>query len=258
MKLKNKLLTVLIALLCLNTSFSQELATKINNLIGLSIGPSRDRINDQAYSPLNQKGGALSIALFYERRPTNIFKTSLSYTSGNLKSGFAKKINTPYFNVDFETSYLKKIAESESITKYYIGGAYNFNVVSLDSNDAYSFIAANELSISAAVSQQINKKSFIESSISIPVVAYVSRPPYNLTNEFIVENEDNILAIIFNGNLVSLKDYKAVKWSTFYNCIIDKNILWRFNYSLYTQSTTGVYKYNSISNVLSASIIINF
>jgi hypothetical protein len=255
-----KISTILIFVLFTLTSKAQSVTTTPKNYIGLGIGYRFDNLNDQNFSPLNQKGGGLFYSLFYEKRGENILKLSIDYSNGTLASGADDAFESTYYAANIGVSYFKNLSPSEANTKFYIGGTYNLDIYYMDwsDQDAFSYITANGLSIAGAINKHLNDKQFIESSISFPFLQFLSRPPYNGINEFIIENQDSPAKIIFDGDLTSLHKFQSFTWDINYNLEVSNHINWRLNYALNVKKVAELNEFKSVSNRVSTSMSYKF
>jgi len=255
-----KISTILIFVLFTLTSKAQIVTTTPKNYIGLGIGYRFDNLNDQNFSPLNQKGGGLFYSLFYEKRGDNILKLSIDYSNGTLASGADDAFESTYYAANIGVSYFKNLSPSEANTKFYIGGTYNLDIYYTDwsDQDAFSYITANGLSIAGAINKQLNDKQFIESSISFPFLQFLSRPPYNGINEFIIENQDSPAKIIFDGDLTSLHKFQSFTWDINYNLEVSNHINWRLYYALNVKKVAELNEFKSVSNRVSTSMSYKF
>ncbi|ADV47486.1 hypothetical protein Celal_0129 [Cellulophaga algicola DSM 14237] len=254
-------LTVLFLLFCRHPSvFAQAQESFPTHYIGIGIGYSFDHISDQNFSPLHQKGQGLFYRVFYEHRKENSLKVALTYGNNSLKSGANDDFTSAHYFVDVGISYLKNLAASDAVTKYYLGGAYGLRITYLDwkDQDAFSYVATNGLSLSGAVETKINDKQRIGTTVAIPVVQFLSRPPYNGIDEFIIAHQDNPAAIIFNGKLASFKTYKAISWNINYRKEISPHFNWNVNYDFSLQTVDQEQEYKSISNRISTSVLYKF
>ncbi|WP_147676927.1 hypothetical protein [Algibacter pacificus] len=258
--MKLKTTTIIAAFLLALTAKAQRVTSTSKKYIGLDIGYRFDNLNDQNLSPLNQKGEGLSYSLFYEKRKKNILKLNINYSDGLLESGVNDTFETSYYTGSFNASYLKSLSHSAKTTKFYIGLTYNLDVYYMDwfDQDAFSYSTTNGLSFTGAFTKQLNTKQFIEGSVTIPFLQYLSRPPYNGINEFIIENQDTPVNIIFDGELTSFKKYKAIAWNINYNLEISNHINWRLNYTLNIKKVIEINKVKSVSNLISTSISYKF
>ncbi len=230
--------------------------TAFYNSIGLEIGYSIDYLNDQNFSPINQKGTTLLYSANYERWTENSFKISISYGDGTLESRPDNSFNTSYYKARISSTYLKNISKKSSSTKFYIGGAYNLNLLYLDwyDQDAFSYITTNGLSVNGAISKQLNNKHSIRSELAIPFIQFLSRPPYNGIDEFIIENQDQPIAIILDGNLTSFNTYRAFIWNVNYSYRLSQHFNWQIGYTLNLQKVDDINKFKSLTNSISTSV----
>ena len=241
-------------------AFAQNTTIHSKNYVGLGIGYNFDRIKDTNLSPLNQKSNALFYTVFYERRAKDIIKLNLNFTKGNLNSGSQNVFNTGLYRGSINFTYLKNLSKNTDHINFYIGGSYNLNISYLDwmQQEAFSYLTNHGVNIHTAISKQISQKQYIESSVAIPAIQFIGRPPYNGIDEFIVQNQDDPLTIIFNTEFGSFNSFKAIHWNVNYNYELSSNIDWRFDYNLNIQKVKLVNDFTSISNQLSTSILYNF
>tara|TARA_R110000765_G_scaffold382938_1_gene474203 strand:+ start:126 stop:902 length:777 start_codon:yes stop_codon:yes gene_type:complete len=253
--------STIILIFCIRISvFAQQKASLPIHYLGIGVGYSFDTVKDTNFSPLNQKGNSLFYSIFYERHAKNIIKLNIKYNGGNLKSGRSNRLETSYYNANIGISYLKNLSANQQATNFYIGGTYTLDVLYMDwyNQDAFSYIATNGLSINAAISKQLSPKNYIESTVSIPVVQFLSRPPYNSLDEDIIENQDEPLKIIFDGKLGSFKAYKAINWNVNYKHEISNHFNWRVDYEINAKKAERTHTFTSLSNKVSTSILYKF
>lgn len=233
----------------------KELSPK--NYLGIGIGYSFDHIKDNILSPLNQKGNSIFYSIFYERHSKNILKLNVKYSDDILKSGSSNKLKTSYYKANVGITYLKNTSKTSQTTNYYIGGSYAMDLLYMDWNgqDAFSFVTTHGVAISAAVSKQLEPKQYIESTISIPVIQFLSRPPYNGLDEYIIKNQDDPLNIIFHGKLASFKDFKSINWNVNYQYEISSHINCKVDFDFNIQKVEKTPSFTSLSNRVSTSIL---
>ncbi|WP_111709938.1 hypothetical protein [Lutibacter citreus] len=238
----------------------KESLPAIINYLGIGIGYNFDNIKDSNFSPLNQKGTALYYSIFYEQHSKNILKINAKYGDGTLNSGRLNKLKTSYYKANIGIAYLKNIFTKQQSTNFYIGGSYSIDILYMDwyNQDAFSYFSTNGLSISAAISKQFTAKQYIESTISIPVIQFLSRPPYNGLDEYIIENQNEPLKIIFNGKLASFKEYKSINWNINYKHEISNHFNLKIDYDLNIKSAKSTHTFTSFSNRISTSVLYKF
>ncbi|WP_323756525.1 hypothetical protein [Roseivirga sp.] len=238
------------------SAFAQEQESLPMNYLGIGVGYSFDRIKDVNFSPLQQHGSSLFYSIFYERHAENTLKISIKYSDTILKSGRSNRFKSSTYNPSVSVTYLKNLSPEQS-SNLYIGGTYELNILYMDWNgqDAFSYLSTNGLSVSAAISKQLTSEKNLESTISIPVIQFLSRPPYNGIDEYIIENQDDPLKIIFNSDLVSFKDYKSIRWNINYNHEISNRLNWKVDYDLNIQKVEKAPTFTSLSNRISTSLL---
>lgn len=260
MKLFAALITLVFIFFSKNPAYAQQPETATVNSIGFTVGYSSDRIKDTNFSPLNQQGSALVYSIGYARHSKNMFKINIEYGDGILESGLPNRLESSYYKANIGMAYLKGIVSEQRKINFYVGGTYNLTVLYLDwfDQDAFSFASTNGLSFSAAISSQLASKHAIESTLSIPVLQLLSRPPYNGIDEDIIENQEDPLKIILNGKLVSFNTYQAVDWNLNYSYEISRYFNWRLAYNLSFQNVKDLNRLTSLSNTISTSISFKF
>tara|TARA_R110001592_G_C13166240_1_gene749447 strand:+ start:1265 stop:2041 length:777 start_codon:yes stop_codon:yes gene_type:complete len=250
---------LLISLLRIN-AFAQESESVPVNYWGVGIGYSLDRVKDINFSPLHQKGNSLFYSIFYERHAENIIKVNFKYSGGTLKSGRSNRLKSSFYSPSISVTYLKNLSSEQQSTSLYIGGTYKLDILYMDwyDQDAFSYLSTNGLSVSGAISKQITSGKNIESTISIPIVQFLSRPPYNGIDEFIIENQDDPLKIILNGDFASFREYKSISWNINYSQEISSRWNWKIDYDLNIQRVEKEPTFTSLSNRISTSLLYKF
>lgn len=259
--MKKYLLTFL-TLICLDlVMLGQDLEKTAKNEIDVNLGYQKNFLKDLNLSPLNQVGGGLATLLKYKRTSKNIWGATIQFSTGNIISGpKEQEFSTLYINANIELNYLFKIPQEKLAYQFYVGPVYNTRVLYLDwyDLDAFSFVATHGIGIKGMVSKKINDKHLIQSSLAIPVFQFLSRPPYNGIDEFIIENQDSPAKIIFNGSPSSFNNYFALEFSLDYKYNITPHIDWMINYMLFTHTVKEANHFKSLSNSITTGIAINF
>ncbi|WP_117885349.1 hypothetical protein [Aureibaculum luteum] len=253
-------LSVLVIFLFSINIYAQQQGPIPKNYLGIGIGYRLDNLKDTNFSPLNQKGGSFFYSVFYERHSKNIMKFNIKYGDGILKSGRSDRLKTSYYAGSVGFTYLKNLSTNQESANFYVGGSYNLDLLYMDwfNQDAFSYVSAHGLSMNVAVSKQLAPRQYIESTVAIPVLQFLSRPPYNGIDEYIIENQDEPLNIIFAGKLTSLKAYKSIHWNVNYRYEISNNFNLKFDYDLNIQSVKTVNEFKNLSNRVSTSLLYQF
>lgn len=208
------------------------------NQLGVGIGYTQLYAKDLNFSPLNYSGNGLVYDLSYERHSisdNNRFTLSAVFSSDNLKASTNNTIDPLYIYADVGLSYLTRLFPSkQSKTKYYLGVQYNTRVFYMDYDDqeAFSFTATHGLSISGLLEHRFNMKNTLRTSLAIPFLQLLARPPYNGIDEFIIENQDHVAQILFSGKLASFDRYLALYWNTDYSYALTRFLDIGLSYSL--------------------------
>lgn len=258
--MKVNVFTLFLIFILKTSAFAQQEKPPSQTYLGLGIGVSLDRLNDTNLSPLNQQGTALFYRILYERHSRNILKFDIKYGDGILKSGRKNRLETSYYKGSIGATYLKNLSTNNSTTNVYIGGTYKLDILYMDwyDQDAFSYISTHGLSLDASISQKLTTNQLVQSTISVPVAQYLSRPPYNGIDEYIKENQDDPINIIFNGRLTSLKAYKSINWNINYNYQPSNHLNLRLDYDLNIQKAKTISEFKSLSNRISTSILYKF
>lgn len=258
--MKASVSTILLILFFSVNAFAQQEESVPSNYLGIGVGYRFDNIKDTNFSPLNQKGNSFFYSLFYERYSKNILKINVKYSDDILKSGPKNRLETSYYSASIGISYLKKITPNQQATNLYIGASYKLDILYMDwyDQDAFSYVSANGLAINAAISKQLTPRAFIESTVSIPVIQFLSRPPYNGLDTYIIENQDKPLNIIFNGKLSSFKQYKSINWNVNYRHELSNRFNWKVDYDFNFQKIEKEPTFTGLSNKISTSILYKF
>ncbi len=244
--------------------FSFSLKAQKKNTIGLSYGVNSGLLKDLNFSPLHYKESGHLLSLQYLRhnpKRKNIFEIGIDFSSGKTKTDVSNLLTANYIYGKINASYYRKInASKNSKWKFYAGAGYATNLfyVEWDDNEAFSYVATHGLTFNFKANYLINKRNQVYSTISIPFLQLLARPPYNGRNEFIIENENSPAKIFFNGKIATFNQYYGFSWTTKYNYSINKLIDLSANYNLNLQKVTGVNKITHLQNQLQAGLNIKF
>lgn len=244
--------------------FSLSLKAQKKNTIGLSYGLNSSLLKDLNFSPMHYKETGHLFSMQYLRdRPNkkNIFEVSIDFSFGKIKTEASAfftsnfiygKINAFYYR-NFKTSKTGKF-------NFCAGAGYTTNVFFFEWNDyeAFSYVATHGLTINFKTKYLINKRNQIVTTISVPFLQLLARPPYNGRNEFIIENQNSPAKIFFNGKFTSFNKYYGFSWITKYNFSVNKLIDLSVNYNLNLQKVTGSNKLIHLQNQVQAGLNFKF
>lgn len=238
----------------------QNLEKVSKNKIEIVVGYQANYLKDANFSPLNQVGGGFATSLKYKKITKNIFGVYFQFSPGSINSGPSKEFTTSYINANLELEYLYKLTPEEGVSQFYLGPVYNTRVLYLDWYDleAFSYVATHSIGIRGLISKNLKEKHLIQASLSIPVLQFLARPPYNGIDEFIIENQDSPAKIIFSGTPSSFNKFFALEFCVGYKYNLTQHMFWYSNYTLYTQKVKEPNLLKSLSNTISTGIAINF
>ena len=239
---------------------AQDNGKSFKKHLNVDIGFHKIYLEDENFSPLNQNGGGLLYAISYRRCSKNSYGISIRYGSGILGSGPSDRFNTSYINANLSLDYLVRLSDGAKPFNSYLGVAYNTQVLFFDWYDleAFSYTATHGFSLKGMATIKIKEQHFIQSSLDIPMLQFLGRPPYNGIDEFIIENQDNPANIIFHGNLASINKYVALEWLLSYSYQLSGRIDFHVNYSLYAQKVNEPNHLRSLSNAVSTGVRFKF
>jgi hypothetical protein len=243
-------------------SFSIK-AQKKNN-IGLSYGVNSGLLKDLNFSPLHYNENGHLFSLQYLRHNPirkNIFEVGIDFSSGKTKTDVSPFLTANYIYGKISASYYRKInASKNNKCNFYAGAGYATNLfyVEWDDNEAFSYLATHGLTLNCIANYSINKHGQIYSTISIPFLQLLARPPYNGRDDFIIENASSPAKIFLTGKLATFNKYYGFSWSTKYIFNVSKLINLSVNYNLNLQKVTGVNKLTHLQNQVQAGLNLNF
>ena len=244
--------------------FVIELKAQNENTIGLSFGVNNGLLKDLNFSRLHYKesGHLFSLQfLRYSIKRKDIIEIGMDFCSGKIKTDVSTFLTANSIYGKIRASYYLHIRAFKSNKwNIYAGAGYATNLLYFewDDNEAFSYLATHGLTLNFKVNYIINKRNQIISTISVPFLQVLARPPYNGRNEFIIENENSPAKIFLDGKLVTFNHYYGFSWTTKYIFNVSKLIDLSVNYNLNHQKTTGVNKLIHLQHQVQAGININF
>ena len=244
--------------------FSLTLKAQKKNTIGLSYGVNSGVLKDLNFSPLHYKESGHLLSLQYLRhnpKRKNRFEIGIDFSSRKTKTDVSNLFTANYIYGKINASYCRKINVSKSRKwNFYAGAGYATNLfyVEWDDNEAFSYVATHGLTFNCKANYLINKRNQIYSTITIPFLQLLARPPYNGRDEFIIENENSPVKIFFDRKFATFNQYYGFSWTTKYIFNVSKLIDLSVNYNLNLQNVTGVNKLTHMQNQLQTGLNIKF
>lgn len=245
-----------------NLAFSQN--DKIDftkNSIGLQLGYNAGYLKDVNFSALNYKEGGLLYSLKFEHHPPNekeIIDAEFNFCLGTLKTKASDNLTSASTMANFEFSYLRKLIQKRAAI--YLGAQYNSYLQILDwqGYESFSFLSTHGIGFKGLLSYPLSSKHKFTSSLFIPVFQNLVRPPYNGIDEKIIENQDNISLIIFDGQPASFNQYFAFDWKLNYLFSLSKKFDLSATYLLRYQKTSEINEITHLQNQLSVGLNFKF
>lgn len=254
-------LQIILLLMLIHISIYAQSDETFKNELQFKIGLNQHYIKDSNFSPLNQKGNGLLYSLSYQKQTKNLFKTEIQFSNGYLYSGPSDVFESIFYNANIQLEYLMRISAPENTFNTFLGLAYNTRVLYFDwyDQDSFSFIATHGISLKALFSKQFNSRHVLKTSFAIPILNFVSRPPYNGIDEYLIEHQDHPAKIIFrNQGLSSINNYFGVNCELSYVYAISARFNWEINYQLFYQFENRTSKFNGLSNIYATGLTYKF
>ncbi|MEM6736177.1 MAG: hypothetical protein AAF620_08930 [Bacteroidota bacterium] len=248
-----------------NSNIDGISSKSLNDHIGVSVGYNQGYFKDLLFSPLNYiQGGALYGLRYVRQSPNdkNLIELNMQYSSGELNVSDLDNFTASYLFGKFKLGYLHRISLiKRNNLKVYLGGEYQTQIHSLewlDASVAASWFGTHGLRVKALASYQIQKRHQVQTALSIPVFQSLVRPPFNVRDEFVDENQDNILAFVFRGESASLDKYFAIDWETSYYFELSKRLDMLFTYQMIYQRVFDVHRLIQFQNQLNIGVSFKF
>lgn len=263
MTYKNSLL--LLALLIggiVHANAQSDVQIPKKNSIEIKAGINHTFFKDLNYSPLNHSGSGPGIGLQYQRitKQGNLISASLGFSVTTLKSPASIYFDASRYLANLEANYLKRLDLGKEGWKLHVGGGYHsyVDVLFYDGTEAISFFTIHGIDLAAKLSYQIKAKHSLGTSLSIPILGLLVRPPYTGWDKFIGESQDAPAKVFFRGNWTSLNDFLGLNWNLSY--AYDLSPAWDLiaDYSFQYYRTSQLDLVNIANNQLRVGASFNF
>ncbi|MEM6697439.1 MAG: hypothetical protein AAF806_27150 [Bacteroidota bacterium] len=213
----------------------------------LTIGLHQSWMKDSNFSPLNYKGKGTLYGLEYrlnDKANKGVFLAGLNFGTGKYSTDIADVLDTDFILGDFSLGYLRRTSKSTMRTpSFAFGGRYHFHINYLDwqEQEAFSFLANHGFEFATSVDYRLDEKQRFQAQLSLPLFSYTVRPPYNGSDEELVQNNDNNpVKLLFDGY-----------WSTF-NRLFVYDLELRYDYKIsdaFSLNLIYLNRYQSITNL---------
>jgi hypothetical protein len=235
------------------------------NSLQFNIGINSGFLSDKNFSPLqySEFGGLYSLQ--YERATKNLknyFDTEVDFSSGKIKTPVSSFFTAKYISANLSITYWRKLKKSKyPKIDVFIGAQANVNVNYFNWNDldAFSFLFTYSINAATKIQYQFRPKQQIVFGISIPVLLYLVRPPYNGFDDELQDNFNNhIFKAFINGETASFNKYFSFSWKTKYVYNLSKRLDVVARNMLTYQFVAGVNKMHHFQNQIVFGINLKF
>ena len=245
---------------------SDNLAKEIKkNNIGFSFGPHLGYLKDLNFSPLNYRERGILLSLHYNRgniKQSRLLTAELNYHSGKLRTSSSDFFTTPFFQASLKVAFLFKVqAVKNKKLSFLLGPEIQSYVQYMqwgEEMDSWNYLMLYGLSLKGLGKFQISGNKMIQTSMSIPVIGNLVRPPYNGFDQYIVENQDNFLKIAIRGEPASFTKYLALDWKTTYHYTATDHLEFTLGYIWRYQYVAGPNKLNNFQNMITTGFRVKF
>ncbi|WP_423148380.1 hypothetical protein [Rubrolithibacter danxiaensis] len=236
----------------------------IKNKIGIEAGINVGYLKDRNFSPLNyNETGAIFSLNYIHVKPAmkSILTADLDFTNGKLKADPTDFFNAISLSGNLEVSLLWKVSQSKNNRLlFFLGPQYNSYLQYIDWNEreTWSYLTTHGIDLKGSVLYKLSDKKTFQSSLSIPIVQLLVRPPYNGFDQYIVQNQEKVLKILLRGELASFDKYYGFDWKTLYKYAASNHLDFNLSYMLRFQQVNGFNKMVHFQNQLTAGFSIKF
>lgn len=186
------------------------------NSINVSLGYLAGVLSDANFSPLNYRQSGSNYTLEYKRLGSNkksILGIQINAGLSTLSTDASIFFDTESIQAQLDVFYLKRLNQITSKSTLYLGGQITSQVKSLDweNTESFSYFSTHSFGIKGLYQHKLMERLTFEASMHIPLISLLARPPYNGIDEEVIENQDNILALITNGTIESFNAYFKIE-----------------------------------------------
>ena len=229
-----------------------------------SIGSNFGSLKDSNFSPLNYNQRGQTITLNYQtygRQTGNLFGIKLAFSPNLISTEGVDYFSSDYYLGTISLAYLKNKNLIASNQALHIGGQLqsDLQLVDFEGLDAFTYLFAHSLALKGKYSYEIGRRHRLQSSLSIPVLSYIVRPPHNGYNKTTEANEDSPLKLIsVDGQLTSLKTYQTVNWMLEYRYAVGQKWELAVGYQLLYQRHKDIHQFTRFNHQISLGGVVRF
>jgi len=225
------------------------------NAINLSAGLETGYFKDLNFSPLNYKSTGVAINFGYSRSFKNGSRFFLLTNPqvGAISTEASEAHKADHYTADIGIGYLVQLPMNASKLKAHVGGQYHtyLDLVFFNGVDAVTFFGLHSFDLLGEVSYELSDQHTLKTSLSLPVLGLLVRPPYTGWDKYIVEHAANPLPVFYRGNWTSYNDYLAFTWKLHYafelGPKLDLVASYQFNYHHTKQLKTATLVSNQLT-----------
>lgn len=202
----------------------QTESEKHKNTITLLLGYHFTQTQDVVYSPMIYNGSsANAVGLNYQRFTKKGFH-HFAFNFENIEVTATELISSPVFSrvpsealqASIQYGFVHKWKSTEKIN-FYAGGLlqakYQNTTYNFGFNDEESYYYENSINPWAIMDYQLNTKNQIRTSLSFPLLAFITRPDYAIVDNRDIQGEDGIDYLYKKGEFSSWENFQAVDFS---------------------------------------------
>lgn len=229
---------------------------------GLQLGANQGYFKDLNFSPLNYRSPGAHFAFFVQKQNAQTYwRLALKADYVTLKSKAASYFNTFYLIPQLQFSWLQRVRLPHERLSLYVGPqlAGQIDYIDWQGQNAYSYMFTYSLNAQAIVDYTLNERQHISSSLSVPLLTLLVRPPYNGIDKEVYDNYLNHpLTWLTKGEFTSLNGFFSVDWNTTFQHSLSDRFDVNLSYALRYRSTSGPSKFVHLQNQLSLGIARKF
>ena len=227
----------------------------------LSIGTNHGYFKDSNFSPLNyqQQGIALGLDYMkYSKFKQHLLGAHFDFSLNTLQTNAAEHFTSNYITATIAIDFLKKSSHFKNRSKLYVGGKVQTNnhLAFYDNLEAFSFMFNHSVSLKGFYTISTGDRHSLQTSLAIPVLNYMVRPPFNGYDKTTEANEDNPVRLLTtDGKITSINTFLAVDWSIKYRYALSRSFDLAIGYNLQYQRHKDIHHLTRLENQLVVSAV---
>jgi hypothetical protein len=196
------------------------------------------------------------------RNLKHLFNGEVNFTSGHLDTRATSFFKTPFVQGNISLFFLFSVRQlSNKNMRVYAGPQLNsfFQYMQWGEDmDSWNYLMVHGLNLALSSHYKLTERKSIITTLSIPVISDLVRPPYNGFDEYIVQNQEETLKIAFKGEPASLNKYMNVDCRFVYHYALGGHADFTAGYLFRYQRIPGYNKLVHFQNQFSAGLTFKF